>query len=214
MHALLESYCYLVDFLAEVLGKDAEIVLHDVEDIDHSVIAIKNGHISGRSIGSPATNMVLRIMKEGNNHDIDYLANYKGVSADGRTLRSSTFFIRDKNRKLIGLLCVNIDNTKIEQLQGLLESIPSIISVSKDNAAVEHFSSTVEQLVLDSIETAIKESGIPPHRMSQAEKIALVKSLNEEGVFLLKGSVSRVAKRLKVSEATVYRYINGIKEGD
>jgi predicted transcriptional regulator YheO len=39
----------------------------------------------------------------------------------------------------------------------------------------------------------------------------IVKKLNDKGVFLIKGEVSRVAEYLKVSDATVYRYLNKIK---
>ena len=66
MNPLLKPYLPLVDFLAVVLGKNTEIVLHDVLDIDKSIIAIGNNHISGRVVGSPATNLVLKILKDGN----------------------------------------------------------------------------------------------------------------------------------------------------
>ena len=212
MNELLNRYIPFVDFLAEIIGKDAEVVLHDVEDVDRSVVAIKNGYISGRSIGSPATNVVLKIMKDGGRSDLDYLTNYRGVSNDGKELRSSTYFIRDEEKKLIGILCVNIDTSKVEQLRNLLDSFPTLVSADKADATVERFTSSVEDLALDSIESAIKEAGIPAKRMSQQEKIAIVKKLNDNGVFLLKGSISRVASKLHASETTIYRYLNGIKK--
>ena len=55
MNPYLQSFLPMVDFLAEVLGKDAEIVLHDVLDIDKSIVAIANSHISGRAVGSRET---------------------------------------------------------------------------------------------------------------------------------------------------------------
>lgn len=212
MNPLLSKYYPLVDFLAEVCGKDTEVVLIDVADVDHSVVAIRNGHISGRSVGSPASNIVLKIMKAGGQGDVDYLANYRGVASDGKVLRSSTYFLRDDEHRIIGMLCVNIDVSKMELLKGLLDGIPQISDVEKQDAAVERFKSSVEGIASDSIEHAIAKAGIPPGRMSQDEKIAIVKSLNDNGVFLLKGSISCVAEKLRVSEATVYRYLNGIKK--
>ncbi|MEA4960594.1 MAG: helix-turn-helix domain-containing protein [Lutispora sp.] len=36
----------------------------------------------------------------------------------------------------------------------------------------------------------------------------IVKQLESQGVFLLKGPVQEVAKHLKTSETTIYRYLN------
>lgn len=212
MNPLLAKYYPLVDFLAEVCGKDTEVVLIDVADMDHSVVAIRNGHISGRSAGSPASNIVLKVMKDGGQGDVDYLVNYRGVASDGKGLRSSTYFIRDDEHRIIGMLCVNIDISKMELLKGFLDTVPKITDAEKQDTAVERFRSSVEGIANDSIENAIAKTGIPPNRMSQDEKIAIVKTLNDNGVFLLKGSISYVAEKLRVSEATVYRYLNGIKK--
>ncbi|OGV55270.1 MAG: hypothetical protein A2X49_06300 [Lentisphaerae bacterium GWF2_52_8] len=49
--------------------------------------------------------------------------------------------------------------------------------------------------------------------MSLDEKISIVKFLNADGVFLFKDAVGKVASKLKVSEATLYRYIKKAKKG-
>jgi predicted transcriptional regulator YheO len=212
MNPQLKPFLPLVDFLAEVLGKDTEIVLHDVLDIDKSIIAIGNSHISGREIGSPATNLVLKILKDGNAENINSLTNYKGVSTTGKKLRSSTFFIRDDSQKIIGLLCINIDDEKLVQFRDYLDSILQQPKQSDKANPIERFSKTVDVLAFDSIENVIEAYGVPPDRMSQSEKTEIIKKLNEGGVFLLKGTVTKVASRLNISEATVYRYLNGIKK--
>jgi len=208
----LKKYLPLVDFLAEVLGEDTEVVLHDVTDVDRSVVAIRNGHISGRCVGAPATNVVLKIMKDGSENAIDYLTNYQGLSAGGKTLRSSTYFLHDDDRCLIGILCINIDASKLEQFRDYLNSVVKIRHEPSENERVEHFSSTVEELAYTSIETVINAAGVSPQRMSQDEKINIVRRLNDDGVFLLKGAISRIAARFDVSEATVYRYLNCVKK--
>jgi len=212
MNPYLQSFLPVVDFLAEVLGRDAEIVLHDVLDIDKSIVAIANSHISGRDVGSPATNLVLKILKDGKSDDRDFLSNYRGLSASGKTLKSSTFFIRDDKRRVVGLLCVNVDNEKFVQFRSYLDSIIQMPEEADGEKTVERFSRTVENLSADSIENVIGEAGIAPERMSPEEKMDIVKRLSDEGVFLLKGSIGKVASRLKVSEATVYRYLNTVKK--
>lgn len=59
---LLYSYKTTVKFLGSVLGPDYEVVLQDLSDKNHAVIAIENGHISGRTIGSPLTSAVFQML--------------------------------------------------------------------------------------------------------------------------------------------------------
>ena len=61
---VIASYIPLVSFLGEVVGRNTEVVLHDLADIDASVVAIVNGEVSGRTVGSPATDLVLRELEE------------------------------------------------------------------------------------------------------------------------------------------------------
>ena len=121
----LKKYIPLVDFLAEVFGDDAEVVLQDVSDFNNSVVSIRNNHISGRKLGAPATNLVLKVMN-GNFTDKNYVTNYRGVSAAGKIVRSSTYFIKDDKNVVIGMLCINIDIDKFVQLKNHLDAILKI----------------------------------------------------------------------------------------
>jgi len=51
-----------------------------------------------------------------------------------------------------------------------------------------------------------------PLRMTMEEKKQVVKNLESKGVFMLKGVVNEVAKSLKVSEQTVYRYLKELEK--
>jgi predicted transcriptional regulator YheO len=93
IYTYIRSFIPMVDFLAEILGNTSEVVLNDLTDLDHSVIAIRNATVSKRKIGDPATNLALRTMQAGKREKSQFLANYQGVSRGGHTLRSSTFFI-------------------------------------------------------------------------------------------------------------------------
>lgn len=218
MHPLLKSYLPMLDFLAAVMGKEAEIVLHDVSHMDNSVVAIRNGHVSGRDIGAPTTNLALKLIKNGKHSDIDFLTNYRGVSGEGKTLRASTYFIRDNRKTLIGMMCINIDTSRFEQFRDFLNTIVEFQTTkideesSEEHVVMEHFSNSVESVAFESINSVLTERNISPERLSQDEKIDVIKELNKRGVFLLKGAVSEVAVRLKVSEATIYRYLSKIKK--
>ena len=209
INAYLKKYIPLVDFLAEVFGDDAEVVLQDVSDFNNSVISIRNNHISGRKLGAPATNLVLKVMN-GNFTDKNYVTNYRGVSAVGKVVRSSTYFIKDDKNVVVGMLCINIDIDKFVQLKNHLDSMLKLPEEIFEKTT-EKFSVSAEGLASDSIETILEESGISPERMSQEEKMEVVYKLDKNGVFLVKGSICKVASVLNVSNATIYRYLSKIR---
>ncbi len=220
MRREIAKYLPLVDFLADMLGKDAEVVLHDLVSLDRSIVAIRNGHVSGRKVGDPATDLVLKVLKEQEYLQCNYLTNYRGVSRSGKILKSSTYFIQSgASRKPVGMLCVNMDCQKYYALRASLEEFLLFNgdegrAGSNGSEADEHFTTSVEDLTVSTIDQVVRNIGIHPDRMSQEEKIEIVKALHRKGVFILKGAVSIAARRLHVSEATVYRYLSKVKAED
>ena len=51
----LQQYVTIVEFLGKTLGPDYEIVLQDLNPEHQAIVAIVNGHISGRRVGGPLT---------------------------------------------------------------------------------------------------------------------------------------------------------------
>ena len=51
--AQIEFYKRLAHGLALQFGPNCEVVVHDLEteDVDHSIVVIENGHVSGRKLG-------------------------------------------------------------------------------------------------------------------------------------------------------------------
>ena len=49
---------------------------------------------------------------------------------------------------------------------------------------------------------------VPPDRLSQQEKIEIVRCLDQQGIFLVKGAIVEVAKILLTTETSIYRYLN------
>ena len=211
--SLLKNFIPMVDFLANVLGEDAEIVLHNMTNIDKSIIAIRNGHISGRKVDGPATNLVLKILKDSQYSDSDFISNYESRSVDGKPLKCSTFLIRNEGRELVGILCININIEKHMAMKSYLDSFFAYSTTKKEAEKVtEHLSTSVEELTFSSIDTVISELGVAPDRLNKEEKLSVIRKLYTNGIFILKGAVNETAKRLSISEASVYRYLNQIKK--
>ena len=208
----LKSYIHLVDFIAEVLGPSYEVVLHDVRNINNSIIAIRNGHISGRKIGGPLADLSFKHIKENRDSNKKYILLH-GKTKDGRQLKTSTYFIRDEKENIIGLLGINTDITEFVDLKTKLEEFinygEKALEVDKEE---EKFENSIEDIMETIIIEVIRESEISVENMDQSDKLEITKKLNSKGVFLIKGSVAKVAEELKTSEATMYRYIKQVNK--
>ena len=208
----LKSYVHLVNFIADFLGPNYEVVLHDVRNINNSIIAIKNGHISGRKIGGPLADLSFKHIKENRDSGKKYILLY-GKTKDGRQLKTSTYFIRDETENIIGLLGINTDISDFVNLKRKLEDFINYGGENVvENREEERFESSIEDIMDSIISEVISESRISVERMDHLEKIEIAKKLNSKGVFLIKGSVAKIAEKLKTSEATMYRYIKQVSK--
>lgn len=212
----LKPYLPLVSFLSAVCGNDFEVVLHDAADHRHSVTAIHNGHLSGRSIGSPMTELAERLIREKTYEKTDFIANYEGKTKKGKRFVSSTFFIKEEG-DLLGLICVNHDISGMETVQRAVQNLMDAFHVPEKNVraeitetldnSIEGISSTLIRKTI----AAVTKPGRPPRA---EEKEAVIQTLYRRGVFNTKGAVREIADALGISEPTVYRYLHKIKTGN
>lgn len=219
----LEKYFPIASFIAAIIGPKCEVVVHDISDPEHSIVHIENGHISGRQVGDASTDLVLKILKTEAYHEEQYIANYRASGKMGQSFRSSTYFIKTNQGKLVGLLCLNIDITHMEVaaewIQHILQGGPTpyIAPATLDQApkeekqATEYLQGNADDLLQHMVSSVTNRLTISPERLSSQEKIEIVRELNDLGVFLLKGGVSQVANALSISEPTVYRYLQKLK---
>ncbi|GKX28515.1 hypothetical protein SH1V18_09950 [Vallitalea longa] len=219
----LKQYTSLVKFLGQTLGPDYEVALHDIQPNSKSIVAIANGHISGRDVGAPMTNLGLEIIANKEYKYKDHKLNYNGVSKDQRVLRSSTFFIKDDEEELIGMLCINFDDKRYTELSEKLlqlchpdklieqnhkyDSVDSMVQNS-----TETFSESIEEVTDTVLNKVLQDSNIPVDRLTQEERLNIVDILDKKGVFMLKGAVSTVANKLSCSEPSIYRYLAKINK--
>ncbi len=212
MSSQLQPYIHLVDFMGDFLGPNYEIVLHDVRNINNSIIAIKNGHISGRKVGGPLADLSFKHIKENKNSEKKYILLY-GKTKDGRQLKTSTYFIRDKNEDIIGLLGINTDISNFIDLKKKIEGFINYgTSPLVNEREEERFESSIEDIMDSIIDEVIMDSGISIDKMDYQDKIDITQKLNAKGVFLIKGSVANVSEKLNTSEATMYRYIKQVNK--
>ncbi|MBK7821422.1 MAG: PAS domain-containing protein [Tessaracoccus sp.] len=204
----VRSFVPLVEFLGKVLGENHEVVLHDLSNIDASVIAIANGHVTNRSVGSPATDFVLRVRDDHPAEEQDFAVNYRGTMPGSSTvLTSSTFFIRKEGR-IVGMLCINTDHTLLRQLETVVAGLVGVyLPSSAEGHVEENLVASVEEAANQVIRTLEQERATRASRFRLDDRIEAVRRLHERGFFQFKGSVQAICNQLGVSEPTAYRYI-------
>ncbi len=204
---ILQSYSAMLDGLSEYLGEGYEIVLHSLEDHNRSVIALKNGHYSGREIGSPITDLAISMLKEINNgsHNTDHLA-YFNTADPSNPKKSITIAIRGENDRIIGLLCMNM------YLNTPFYKIVTSFSPLGAMAKAEHFTNNTDDLLAgileEARETVNHDSSISPNLKNKA----IVYLMAGKGAFKLKNSVTLTARALGISTSTVYLHLRAYQE--
>jgi predicted transcriptional regulator YheO len=211
-----DRYMELVHFLGKCLGDNVEVVLHDLTSLEHSVIAIHNGHITGRTVGSPLTVLALNQLKKMALRKQTEMINYKGTARNGNPLRSSSYFIRDDHGEIVGVLCINIDVSeyiKAEEIIKKLAYLPELSDESREkDELMENFPSSISEMVSNTFKEIFTGDTIEIKRLTALEKMEIVKHLYLKGLFQMKGAVSEIAVQLLTSEATIYRYLNKINK--
>lgn len=196
---ILNSYIPIIEGLAAYLSNAYELVLHSLEDYEHSVISIINGNHTGRTIGAPITDLALKMLSEINSTDKDYIV-YFSKNKKGEPLKSTTLAIRGEKNKVIGLLCINLYlNTPFNDL------ITSFTSA--DSLKNEDFTSNPDQLIEQTLnivrEQVLNDNTIMP---SNKNKV-IIERLYDHGIFRIKNSVIKVEKLMGISKNTIYMHI-------
>ena len=207
----LEMLSGIAQCIAKHFGPNCEVVLHDLtRSYDNTIVAIWNGHVTGRKIGGGGTNTGLEILR-GMAEPVDQY-NYINSTQDGRTLRSSSKYIKDKDGRIAGSLCINFDITDLLAGQAATQYLtrPEVQEASN----VEVFTSNVDELLDVMLQDAVKKTGKPLDALNKEDKVSVVRYLDEKGAFLIKKSAEHVADFLGISRFTVYNYLNELQEGE
>ncbi len=201
----------IVDAVVSLLGKNCEACIHDLTLLENSLVYIQ-GDVTGRKPGAPATDLLMKMLKK-NNGKAEELHNYKTTTADGRSLKSTTTFIRDATGKPVAAFCINLDTTDFYNAsQALLPFIN--IQENSHQTKTETFAHSAGETVEALFIQAVEQIGKHPATMNVREKTELTRLLEENGTFLLKGAVEQVAQLLGVTKFTVYNYLKKVRSSN
>ncbi|BCX79583.1 transcriptional regulator [Campylobacter sp. 19-13652] len=215
----IQEYKQLALFLSSTLGDSYEIVLHDVIGQTSNIIAIHNP-LSKRSEYSAQAEFIKDIIEKKEYKNNTDKSGFKIQAKDGKTLYGATFFIKDDD-KLVGLLCINHDKSEYENIANAIIKLGGINMALQDNISpqitnakttssniADNLTKEISAVVSEIVGIDIINSNLMP---TVEQKKEIIAKLYKNGIFNIKGAISEVAKILKISEPSVYRYMSEIK---
>ena len=217
MHSkeLLSFLKNLAKSLAAHFGPQCEVAIHDLaQNSEHTIVAIENGHVTGRRVGDSASRIVLQALKS--QESIEDKHGYLTRTQEGRLLKSSSIYLRGSDGEVIALMSINYDITDMSRANYILEQFISTSSDknSKNGAGngIESIYPSVNDLLDSLIEESITYIGKPVALMNKEDKIKAILYLEEKGAFLIKKSGDKVTKYFDISKYTLYSYLNSENE--
>lgn len=185
--------------IAEMFGSNCETVINDLTDPLHPILAIYNGHVSGRSVGS--TQDVTGV--EQDLHLDTDVVNLLAVTPSGQQTKSSTFSIKGEDYHYgFG---INYDFTPLTYVNRVLLDLMHT-EVDFHSALYKPRDTGIGEL----FDAAVLRVGKPTREMNKADRIRVIEHLKEMDAFSYRRAVPYVATHLGVSRYTIYKYLDEV----
>ena len=194
---LISQLEQIAEGLSKTFSPFCEVVLHDLRDPQHSILAIHN-NLSGRAPGDPTTELGLARIA-----DPDYpqvIANYQNQFSDGRQVKSTSIGIKDSSGHYVAALCMNIDLTLFKGLQGMLEQFGAFHG-ERPHETLEPSGAETIRARIDQFAARLATT---PRTLKAADRRVLLQELKDAGLLDIRKAMETVASHLGVSRATVY----------
>ena len=195
--------------IAAQFGSNCEVAIHDLSrDPDRSIVFIANGHVSGRKVGDGASNVVMEQLRTQDPEPKDHLC-YLTKTPDGKILKSSTVYIRDRKGKVSAILAINYDISRLILME---EALHDLVSTGEEVPAEPERITNVNDLLDELIQQSVALVGKPAAVMNKEDKVKAIQFLSQNGAFLITKSGDKVAKYFGISKYTLYSYIDMNKQ--
>ena len=214
---ILQTLRAALTALGSVVNRNTEIVLHDLTAPEKSVLAIVNGHLTNRAIGSPVLavpqqdrGLAALLDRAGNaaNNTPQVIPDYPTSGKDGRPLRSATALYRDSRGEPFAALCINSDNGDLLAARACLDRM---LNDAASPAPDVTGTADMEQLMADIIADSLSELHGSERTARKRARLAAVRKMKERGMFIVKGGIEKAADALGVTRYTIYNYLDEIQ---
>ena len=194
---LLSQLNTIAEGLSETFAPFCEVVVHDLQNPEHAILAIYN-NLSGRQPGESATELGLARIASPEFPNV--IANYANSFADGRPVKSTSIGIKNEQGDYVAALCLNVDMSLFRGMQNALAQFTHITSES----VTEHLQLGGTEVIRKHIDQFAARLATTPQALKANDRKLLVQELKASGLLEMKKSMDVVAHHLGVSRATAY----------
>ena len=206
----LEALRRIAKGVAAQFGTHCEVVVHEISarSTNHSIVAIENGHVSGRKPGDGPSQVVLEQLSTGQARPDDHLC-YLTRTPDGRLLKSTSVYIPDSKGKIAAIFGINYDISNLVLAEQSLHNLTSAIAPDEAPANIPR---NVNDLLEDLIVQADRLIGKPVEVMTKEDKVRAIRFLDDHGAMLITKSGDKIAAHFGISKYTLYSYLDVKKQ--
>ena len=184
--------------IAQMFGSACETVIHDMQDKQHRLIAIYNGHVTKRSVGDKL--LVLGHKEVGDFFLGNDFINCEGKTRDGRLIKTSTFHLKGEDYHFA--FGINFDYTHLAMAHSALENL---IAVGPNiDEAIQTSTDDLLQAIFDE---CLKTVGKPVALFAKEDRYKMFDLLHAKGAFNIQRGIPLIAEKLNISRHTIYKYM-------
>ncbi|MFT3742449.1 MAG: PAS domain-containing protein [Gammaproteobacteria bacterium] len=199
MEKAIKAFLPIAEAIERLLHPHAEVVIHDLKQ--NRIVAIyhpfSKRRISDSSLLTPEEQLATLE---------DCVGPYEKMNWDGRKLKSVSSIIRDESDQAVAMLCINLDISKLEQLNTLIAHF-----IGKDQFVSQPeplFQDDWQERVNKYVHAYLNEHHLTLESLNRTEKRRLISHLHEIGAFNAKNAALYIAQVIRVSKATIYNYLS------
>lgn len=199
-NSFLSFLSALGKIIAESFGASCEVAISDLDNTQHSVLAIYNGEVTGREIGAPLNPNTRKRLQNGTG---GISVNYrKNVKFSKKAIKSSTIVIEAFGHNVS--FCINVDCSELETISAMLNRF---LYMDEDKYDVAEREMSPQSNVAEVVKNEILKLKKSDRTLTKTDRCQIIDNLQKAGVFHLRKSTTIVAELLGVSHYTVYNYL-------
>ena len=204
---ILEHYVKVGEVIAEMFAPNLEVIIHDLQTPEHSIIAIFNNHITGRKIGDGTSDIGYKKLED---ELPDKIVNYNNQSPSGSDLKSSSLTIRNRDDEIIGSMGLNFDLSSFVNIKEFLEMFTETFTLDKLPKREEFFMWSVKDEIQQALNKYIVSHDLQGKILNRKDKLNIVAYMKKEGHINKKGAISILSEMLAITRPTLYKYIKEV----
>ena len=204
---ILEHYVKVGEIIAEMFAPDLEVIIHDLQAPEHSIIAIFNNHVTGRKIGDGTSDIGYKKLAD---KLPDKIVNYNNKSPSGTDLKSSSLTIRNRKDEIIGSMGLNYDLSSFVNVKEFFEIFTKTFTLDNLPKQEEFFRWSVKDEIQQALNKYIASHDLQGKVLNRKDKLNVVAYMKKDGHINKKGAISVLSEMLAITRPTLYKYIKEV----